>query len=126
MCFPYKCHPSDLYNNVTMCHDKCDVTMLLLIKLFLLISIKVSYAYTVKTQVFRSAIYGITTMFRRIYVLTYVSFSIAMALPFPCCETPLPQRPSVSNSFYNPLAVHVHPPVPASDVLHEKMRSVGT
>ena len=81
---------------------------------------------TVKTQVFRSAIYGITTMFRQIYVLAYLSFSIIMALPFPFCETPLSQRPTVANSFYNPLAVHVHPPVPSSDVLHKDMRSVVT
>ena len=26
--------------------------------------------------------------------------------------TPLPQRPSAANSYYNPLAVRVHPPVP--------------
>ena len=35
-------------------------------------------------------------------------------------ETPLPQRHLAVNSYYNPLAVHVHPPVSASGVLHEK------
>ena len=32
--------------------------------------------------------------------------------------TPLPRRPSAANSYYNPLAVRAHPPVPASGVLH--------
>ena len=36
--------------------------------------------------------------------------------------TPLPQRPSAANSYYNPLAVRVHPLVPASGVLHEGIR----
>ena len=31
-----------------------------------------------------------------------------------------PKRPSAANSYYNPLTVRVHPPVPASGVLHEK------
>ena len=26
--------------------------------------------------------------------------------------------PSAANSYYNPLAVHAHPPIPASGVLH--------
>ena len=36
--------------------------------------------------------------------------------------TPLPQRPSAANSYYNPLAVRVHPPVPTSGVLHDGIR----
>ena len=35
--------------------------------------------------------------------------------------TPLSQRSSVASSYYNTLAVRVHPPFPASGVLHEKM-----
>ena len=30
----------------------------------------------------------------------------------------LPQRPSAANSYYSPLAVRVHPPVPTPGVLH--------
>ena len=37
--------------------------------------------------------------------------------PYHVC-TPLPQRPSAANSYYNPLAVRVHPLVPTSGVLH--------
>ena len=36
----------------------------------------------------------------------------------PCNETPLPQRPSAANSYYNPLAARVHHPVPASGFSH--------
>ena len=36
-----------------------------------------------------------------------------------CRETPLPQQPSAAISYYNPLAVRVPPPVPASGVLYE-------
>ena len=43
----------------------------------------------------------------------------------PCHETPLPQRPSAANSYYNPLAVRVHPPVPASSVLNEIVQNEG-
>ena len=39
----------------------------------------------------------------------------SILVPDGCC---LPQRPSAANSYYNPLAVRVHPPVPASGVLH--------
>ena len=32
--------------------------------------------------------------------------------------TPLPQWPSAVNSYYNPLAVRVHPPIPTFGVLY--------
>ena len=63
--------------------------------------------------------------------MIYISYNLRLAIMGPChlsdnpvvCHacTPLPQRPVAANSYYNPLAVRVHPPVPASGVLHEKM-----
>ena len=50
----------------------------------------------------------------------------SLLLLLPRHETPLPQRPSSANSYYHPLAVRVHTPVPASCVLHEEMISVRT
>ena len=45
-------------------------------------------------------------------------------LSYFCRETPLPERPSAANSYYNPLAVCVHPPVPTSGDLHEQNKSL--
>ena len=39
----------------------------------------------------------------------------------PRCETRLPQRPLAANFYYNPLAAHAHPPVPAFGVLYQEL-----
>ena len=63
-----------------------------------------------------------------IFVHTYVQISGYLYIPYKqriysihnpyLSWKPLPQRPSATNPYYNPLAVRVHPPVPASGVLH--------
>ena len=82
--------------------------------------IKRRYYYGIK-------IYSYCAVFETPYTISCaLPFLFGVAIGFYvemfCHETAFPQRPSATKSYYNPLAVSVHPLVPISGVLHEGLR----